>query len=87
MRTKHPGGVLDYTLLEEKRSQNRKISKCPRFEGGTTVNSLMREIYCHQRELQVRGPLLFMKEPVKRMAKHLPLEEQPRARWVPSKQV
>lgn len=39
----------------------------------------------HQRELLVRGPQLVRKQPLKRRAKHLPLEEQPRARWAPAK--
>lgn len=86
-KTKHPMVVLDPAWLEARRSQQREVPSCLGFEGEITVNSLRRWICCHQRELQVRGPQLFMKKPVRGRAKRLPLTEQPRARGTQAQQV
>ena len=86
-KTKHPVVILDPAWLETRRSQQREVPKCLGFEGEITVNSLRRWICCHQRELQVRGTQLFMKKPARVRAKHLPLDEQPRARGALAQQV
>lgn len=85
-KNKAPWGYLELYLVGGKEMPEKRYLQMSKI-WRSNHSEQPQEIYCHQRELQVRGPQLFMKEPVKRMAKHLLLEEQPRARWVTSKQV
>lgn len=66
-KTKHPRAVLDPALLEVRRPQQRKVPRCPVYKEGI-IRAQPQEMDLSSRELQPRGPQLFMKQPARRRA-------------------